>query len=46
MDNLESKIEKNIYFVGEIIDNDGLCGGFNLMWAFGSGFYLGDLLCK
>ena len=46
MDNLESKIEQNIYFVGEIINNDGLCGGFNLMWAFGSAFYLGDLLCK
>ena len=44
--NLESKTEKNIYFVGEIINNDGLCGGFNLMWAFGSAFYLGDLLCK
>ena len=44
--NLESKIENNVYFVGEIINNDGLCGGFNLMWAFGSAFYLGDLLCK
>lgn len=45
-DSLESKMEKNIYFVGEIINNDGLCGGYNLMWAFGSAFYLGDHLCK
>ena len=44
--NLESKIENNVDFVGEIINNDGLCGGFNLMWAFGSAFYVGDLLCK
>ncbi|MCH5180112.1 MAG: aminoacetone oxidase family FAD-binding enzyme [Erysipelotrichales bacterium] len=43
---LESNIENNVYFVGEIIDNDGLCGGFNLMWAFGSALYLGDNLCK
>lgn len=44
--NLSSKIENNVYFIGEIIDNDGLCGGFNLMWAFGSALYLGDNLCK
>ena len=29
-----SKIEKNVYFIGEVIDQDGLCGGYNLMWAF------------
>ncbi|MCH5172101.1 MAG: aminoacetone oxidase family FAD-binding enzyme [Erysipelotrichales bacterium] len=42
--NLSSKIENKVYFIGEIIDNDGLCGGFNLMWAFGSALYLGDIL--
>ena len=41
-----SKLENNVYFIGEIIDNDGLCGGYNLMWAFGSALYLGDFLCK
>lgn len=30
----ESKIEKNVYFTGEVIDVDGLCGGYNLMWCF------------
>ena len=31
---LSSKKEKNIYFIGEILDSDGLCGGYNLMIAF------------
>ena len=33
-DSLESKKEKGIYFAGEILDVDGMCGGFNLMFAF------------
>lgn len=43
---LSSKMENNIYFAGEILDNDGLCGGYNLMWAFGTALYLGETLCK
>ena len=35
---LESVLEKNIYFIGEILDSDGLCGGYNLMFAFASAF--------
>lgn len=35
-ENLESKIEPNIYFVGELINVDGLCGGFNIMFAIAS----------
>ena len=33
-ENLGSKTENNIYFAGEIIDVDGMCGGYNLMFAF------------
>lgn len=33
---LSSKIDKNIYFGGEVIDVDGVCGGYNLMFAFTS----------
>ncbi|WP_032123363.1 NAD(P)/FAD-dependent oxidoreductase [Clostridium amazonitimonense] len=33
---LESKIVKNLFFCGEIIDVDGDCGGFNLQWAWSS----------
>lgn len=35
---LESKIVKNLYFCGEIIDVHGDCGGFNLQWAWSSGY--------
>ena len=34
--NLESKKEKGLYFVGELLDVDGMCGGYNLMFAFAS----------
>lgn len=37
-DTLESKIQKNLYFCGEILDVDGDCGGFNLQWAWSSGY--------
>lgn len=35
---LESKLVPNLYFAGEIIDVDGDCGGFNLQWAWSSGY--------
>lgn len=35
---LESKIVKGLYFAGEIIDIDGACGGYNLQWAWSSGY--------
>lgn len=35
--NLQSKLCKNLYFAGEILDVDGECGGYNLHWAFKSG---------
>jgi hypothetical protein len=40
---LESKIKNGIYFCGEIINLDGPCGGFNLQWAFSSGYLAGEL---
>lgn len=38
---LESTRVKGLYFAGEIIDIDGQCGGFNLQWAWSSGFVAG-----
>lgn len=35
---LESKIVKDLYFCGEILDVHGDCGGFNLQWAWSSGY--------
>mgnify|MGYP000871446012 CR=1 FL=1 len=41
-DTMESKIIKGLFFAGEIIDIDGQCGGFNLQWAWSSGFISGE----
>lgn len=38
---LESKLVKNLYFCGEILDVHGDCGGFNLQWAWSSGYLAG-----
>ena len=35
-ENLMSKHEKNVYLIGELLDIDGPCGGYNLTWAFAS----------
>ena len=35
---LESKLIKDLYFCGEILDVHGDCGGFNLQWAWSSGY--------
>ena len=35
---MESKECKGLYAVGEILDIDGDCGGFNLQWAWSSSF--------
>ena len=32
----ESKLVKGLYIVGEALDIDGDCGGYNLQWAFSS----------
>jgi len=37
----ESKIVPNLYFVGEVLDVDGKCGGFNLAFAWISGYLAG-----
>ncbi|MCK5809027.1 NAD(P)/FAD-dependent oxidoreductase [bacterium] len=41
---MESKIVENLFFAGEVIDIDGDSGGFNLQWAFSSGFVAGKNL--
>ncbi len=38
---LESRITPGLFFAGEMIDVDGKCGGYNLQWAFSSGFVAG-----
>ena len=38
---MESKLIKNLYFAGEIIDVDAYTGGFNLQIAYSTGFTAG-----
>ena len=39
---MESKLVDGLYFVGEIVDIDGDCGGFNLHWAWASAYACGS----
>lgn len=38
---MESKIIPGVYFAGELVDIDGMCGGYNLQWAWSSGYVAG-----
>lgn len=38
---LESKLAGGVYFAGEVLDIDGTCGGYNLQWAWSSGYVAG-----
>ena len=38
---LESVYVPGVYFAGEILDVDGMCGGYNLQWAWASGYVAG-----
>lgn len=43
---LESKICPNMFFAGEILNVDGICGGYNLQWAFSSGYVAGEFASR
>ncbi len=38
---LESKLVPGLYLVGELLDVDGICGGYNLQWAWSTGAIAG-----
>lgn len=38
---MESRLVPGLYFAGEILDVDGICGGYNLQWAWSSGYAAG-----
>ncbi|MBQ6795595.1 MAG: aminoacetone oxidase family FAD-binding enzyme [Clostridia bacterium] len=45
-DTMESKLVPNLYAAGEILDVDAICGGYNLHWAWATGFLAGKSACK
>ena len=43
---MESKIMPGLYLAGEILDVDGICGGYNLHFAFASGIAAGRSMAE
>ena len=41
-DTMESRIVPGLYACGEVLDIDGDCGGYNLQWAWSSGYVAGS----
>lgn len=39
---MESRYVPGLYFTGELLDVDGICGGYNLQWAWSSGYIGGE----
>lgn len=42
IETMESKYQKNLYIIGELLDVDGECGGYNLGFAWLSGILSGN----
>ena len=38
---MESIYVEGLYFAGELLDVDGICGGYNLQWAWSTGYLAG-----
>jgi predicted Rossmann fold flavoprotein len=43
---MQSKLCKGLFFAGEVMNVDGPCGGYNLQFAFSSGFLAGKSVLK
>ena len=46
METMQSCITKGLYLAGELLDVDGICGGYNLQWAWSSGAVAGRYAAK
>jgi len=45
-ESLESVYVDGLYLTGELLDIDGICGGYNLQWAWSSGYVAGKHAAK
>lgn len=43
---MESLYESDLYLTGELLDVDGICGGYNLQWAWSTGYIAGKNAAK
>ncbi len=46
LSSMESKICPGLFLAGEVVDVDAICGGYNLQWAFSTGFIAGTYASK
>lgn len=46
LETMESKSCPGLYFTGEVLDVDGICGGYNLTWAYLSATKAADAIIK
>lgn len=45
-DTMESRYIEDLYLTGELLDVDGICGGYNLQWAWATGYLAGAAAAK
>lgn len=43
---MESLLQHKLFIIGELVDVDGTCGGYNLQWAWSSGYLAGTAAAK
>ena len=43
---MESKVCKNLFFAGEVLDVDAITGGFNLQAAWTTGYVAGKAMSR
>lgn len=43
---MESLLVPGLYFTGEVMDVDGICGGYNLQWCWSSAFLAARSICE
>ncbi|MGL4735934.1 MAG: NAD(P)/FAD-dependent oxidoreductase [Cellulosilyticaceae bacterium] len=46
LETMASKRAKGVYITGEVLDVDGDCGGYNLQWAWSTGYIAGEEAAK
>lgn len=46
VDTMESLCSEELYLTGELLDVDGICGGYNLQWAWSTGYIAGKNAAK
>ena len=43
---MQSRYVDGLYLTGELLDVDGICGGYNLQWAWATGYIAGNHAAK